>query len=206
MGRFALPVFRFGRLLQAKPPDIASAIAAAVTEQKSGLVTVEATGGFLNARIDSVALARENIAGILAEGNHFGEGGSRAGGLAELVEYSSVNIAKPFGIGHLRTTILGNSLRLIFQKLGYDVVGINYLGDWGTQFGKMIVAFRRWGQDLSLEEAAVEKLVKLYVRFHEEAKEDATLDDEARKAFRDLEAGEVGGGRALESFQGSFHC
>jgi len=190
MGRFALPVFRFGRLLQAKPPDIAMEIAGAVSGQDSGLVTVEATGGFLNARIDSAALARENIASILASGNHFGE--AEVGrGLTELVEYSSVNIAKPFGIGHLRTTILGNSLRLVFQKLGYDVVGINYLGDWGTQFGKMIVAFRKWGQDLSLEEHAVEKLVKLYVRFHEEAKEDDTLDDEARKAFRELEAGEA---------------
>ncbi|HPC11927.1 MAG TPA: arginine--tRNA ligase, partial [candidate division Zixibacteria bacterium] len=106
------------------------------------------------------------------------------------VEYSSVNIAKPFGIGHLRTTILGNSLRRIFAKLGYRTVGMNYLGDWGTQFGKMIVAYRQWGGGLDLSDNAVEKLVKLYVRFHQEAEGDEALNEQARKAFKDLEDGE----------------
>lgn len=191
MGRFALPVFKFARLFKEKPPDIAGRVITALENGGTNLkaVRIEAAGGFLNARIDATAQAAEVVAGVLSEGSFYGR--SNVGdGKTELVEYSSVNIAKPFGIGHLRTTILGNSLRRIFQKRGFRVVGLNYLGDWGTQFGKMIVAYRLWGADLDLSENAVEKLVRLYIRFHEEAEENPSLDDEARKAFRDLEAGE----------------
>ncbi len=192
MGRFALPVFRFGKLLQDKPPSISRKVAEA-TGSNGGdvvMVKIEAAGGFLNARIDSTALSQETVSNILSDQQSYGR--SLVGeGKTELVEYSSVNIAKPFGIGHLRTTILGNSLRRIFLKLGYDTVGVNYLGDWGTQFGKMIVAYRLWGRDLDLTENPVEKLVKLYVRFHQEAEDNPELDDLARKAFRNLETGEA---------------
>jgi len=111
-------------------------------------------------------------------------------GKTYLVEYSSPNIAKPFGIGHLRSTILGHSLRRIYKKLGYTVVGINYPGDWGTQFGKMIVAFRKWGDEKVLEGWAVKNLLELYVRFHREAHLDDSLNDAAREAFRRLEDGD----------------
>ena len=192
MGRFALPVFRYGKLLGDNPPSIANKVAGASQGNgaKGDLVRIEAAGGFLNARVDESTLARETINDILSDGNRYGDA-DIGEGKTELVEYSSVNIAKPFGIGHLRTTILGNSLKKIFAKLGFDAVGMNYLGDWGTQFGKMIVAYRLWGQELDLSENAVEKLVRLYVRFHKEAETAETLNDQARRAFKDLEDGEA---------------
>ena len=149
MGRFALPVFRYTRLLGMKPQEIADRVA---TEQnrllgslgEAALLRIEAAGGFLNAVVDFKTIARETVGQILAKGEAYG-GSDEGAGKTILVEYSSPNIAKPFGVGHLRTTILGNSLRIVFKKLGYKTVGINYPGDWGTQFGKMIVAFNKWG-------------------------------------------------------------
>ncbi|MEW5993119.1 MAG: arginine--tRNA ligase [Candidatus Zixiibacteriota bacterium] len=195
MGRFAFPVFRYSRLLCDKPDSIASQVAAGANEELKVLsgnvpvVTCEAVKGFLNARMSAAALAQDTIQRILDSDSRYGD--SEDGRQRKfLVEYSSPNIAKPFGVGHLRTTILGNSLRRIFQKLGFDVVGINYLGDWGTQFGKMIVAFDRWGKGVALDNHAVEDLYELYVRFHDEAETDESLNEEARAAFLRLERGE----------------
>ena len=202
MGRFALPVFRFAKDLREKPQEIAARIVGAASDDRAAqsLVTIEAAGGFINARVDSAALAQEVVSTVLSDDAQYGR--SDAGrDKTEVVEYSSVNIAKPFGIGHLRTTILGNSLRRIFRKLGYDVVGINYLGDWGTQFGKMIVAYRMWGYDIDLSDDAVAKLVRLYVRFHREAEEKPELNDEARKAFRNLESGQLAETALWEKFK-----
>ncbi len=191
MGRFCLPVFRFAKEFKAKPPDIAQKICDAMNEvltDKQSDIRCEAAGGFINARIDPGSMARSTLTDILGQGSTFGQS-DEGRGETTLVEYSSCNIAKPFGIGHLRTTIIGNSLRLIFQKLGHTVVGINYLGDWGTQFGKLIVAYRLWGEGLDLSESAVEKLYGLYVRFHTEAEDNPELDDKAREAFKRLEEG-----------------
>lgn len=204
MGRFSLPVFRFAKLLREKPQDIASKLMAAVNERLSagsgpGL-TAEAVGGFLNARLDPVQLSRETIKAVLSAESDYGS--SDIGrGQKYLVEYSSPNIAKPFGIGHLRSTIIGHSLRRIYKKLGYDVLGINYPGDWGTQFGKMIVAYRKWGDEHTLEGEAVKKLLELYVRFHREAHEDKSLDDEAREAFQKLESGDPDARALWERFK-----
>lgn len=194
MGRFAMPLFRHVRLLNDKPPEIAAKVADEVnrlllSEPNGTLVTCQAAGGYLNARVDPHTLASETVRAILSEGASFGSE-TIGEGKTILVEYSSPNIAKPFGIGHLRTTILGNSLRRIFKKLGYKVVGINYPGDWGTQFGKMIVAFRKWGSEKLLAKDAVKNLLKLYVRFHREVESNPGLDDEARLAFKQLEQGE----------------
>lgn len=194
MGRFALPVFRYTRLLGRKPQDIADRVAEESNQLlgslgESALLRIEAAGGFLNAVVDFNTIAGETIGQVLAQGEAYGDSDEGAGKTI-LVEYSSPNIAKPFGVGHLRTTILGNSLRIVFKKLGYKAVGINYPGDWGTQFGKMIVAFNKWGSDKTLQDGNVEALLDLYVRFHKEAESDPSLDDEARNAFKKLEEGD----------------
>ncbi len=194
MGRFALPVFKFASLLKDKPPLIASNIAPAAMwffEQNNvePLISIHAAGGFLNAKTDFKILAKDTLQAVLEKGDKFGD--SDIGRNRKiLVEYSSPNIAKPFGIGHLRSTVIGHSLRRIFKKLGYAVVGINYPGDWGTQFGKMIVAYHRWGNKDTLENEPVKKLLELYVRFHNEAALNDELNEEARKAFRKLENGD----------------
>ncbi|MBU8933161.1 MAG: arginine--tRNA ligase [candidate division Zixibacteria bacterium] len=187
MGRFALPVFRFARIVGDKPPTIASRIAEIF--RKTDSVTITATGGFLNAQVDSATLATKTIGQVLEAQKNYGAS-SEGDGKNLLVEYSSVNIAKPFGIAHLRTTILGASLRTIFKKLGYNAVGINYLGDWGTQFGKLIVAFRKWSKEYSGKDITrIAMLFLLYVRFHKMAKEDKSLVEDARNVFRALEGG-----------------
>lgn len=194
MGRYAVPVFKYLRLLKQKPHEVTQSIARAANDllerNHHGLIRVVAAGGYLNAEIDATGLAAETLSTVLAMGAQFGS--SRTGqGQTQLVEYSSPNIAKPFGIGHLRTTVIGNSLRRIFKKLGYRVIGINYPGDWGTQFGKMIVAWQLWGGDHLLDGANdVKRLLELYVRFHEEAEKDSSLDDRARAAFKALESGQ----------------
>lgn len=195
MGRFAFPVFRYAHLLGDSPDKITSRIAAETNSilQSIGagrpLVESVAVKGFLNGRVDFVTLAEETISEIIRSGENYGDSNEGVG-KKYIIDYSSPNIAKPFGVGHLRSTVLGNSLRRIFEKLGYEVVSINHIGDWGTQFGKMIVAFRKWGESVNLDEDAVEKLYDLYVRFHEETEKDETLDEQARAAFKDLEEGE----------------
>ncbi|MBN1211043.1 MAG: arginine--tRNA ligase [candidate division Zixibacteria bacterium] len=194
MGRFAFPVFKYAKLLKTKPQEIATKTADAINtyldrQQRTPLLRCEAVGGFLNVKTDFNTLARETLGAILSQKEKFGSadiGRNRK----LLVEYSSPNIAKPFGIGHLRSTVIGNSLRRIFKKLGYDVVGINYPGDWGTQFGKMIVAYHNWGNKDTLEKDPVKNLLELYVRFHDEAEKDDSLNEAARQAFRKLEEGD----------------
>lgn len=202
MGRFALPVFRYSKLLGGKPQDIAAKVADETNRlfDASSPCKAEPAGGFINARVDPAELARDTIGQVFKQGSHHGD--SDVGQNRKyLIEYCSANIAKPYGVGHLRSTIIGNSLRRVYKKLGYDTIGINYLGDWGTQFGKMIVAFRRWGKDVDLGKDAVKQLLDLYVRFHDEAKTDPTLDDDARKAFRQLEAAEPEAVQLWERFK-----
>jgi len=186
LGRFAFPVFRYSKLLGEKPDNIAGKVTQSISD---GTLLIEAAGGFINVRTDFGAEAAETVRIIVDHPDRYGSSDVGAGRKV-LVEYCSANIAKPFGIGHLRTTILGNSLRRIFRKLGYDAIGINYLGDWGTQFGKMIVAYQKWGKADAKRQITVTDLVDLYVRFHNEAETDTTLDDEAREAFKKLEDGE----------------
>ncbi len=210
MGRFALPIFRYSKLLGDKPPSIAEKTAPEINHQLSvhfapPLVECVAAGGFLNATVNFAALARETLTRIHAEQESYGDsdfGEDRT----FLVEYSSPNIAKPFGIGHLRSTIIGNSLRLIFKKLGFNAIGINYPGDWGTQFGKMIVAYRKWGDESVFEGDSVKRLLDLYVRFHEAAETDPKLDEEARQAFKELESGDAEALALWEKFKTISHA
>ncbi len=205
MGRFAFPVFRYAKLLGENPHTISTVIAQAMNEKlerdgDAAQLECEGVKGFINARVNFEALAGETIREILSRDTEYGfldEGK----GANYLIEYSSPNIAKPFGVGHLRSTVIGNSLKRIYDKLGYKVVSINHLGDWGTQFGKMIVAYQKWGEGIALDEEAVEKLYDLYVKFHNEAENDASLDDEARKAFKDLEDGKEYAVKLWEKFK-----
>lgn len=209
MGRFSLPVFRHAKILGDKPQDMASKVSQAASDILGSIsdrcVGTTATGGFINGTVDFIDLAGTTITSVLDQKEHYGDS-DLGRGEKQLVEYSAPNIAKPFGIGHLRSTIIGNSLRKIYQKLGYDVVGINYPGDWGTQFGKMIVAYRKWGDESYLAEGQVARLLELYVKFHEEAEKDEALNDAARQAFAELESGDPEAVALWEQFKKISHA
>jgi len=201
LGRFCLPVFRYSQLLKQKPAEIAARVAEKADRRLAdSAVSCEAVSGYLNARVDPLVLTRDTLTSVVAQEDSYGDSDLGAG-QTYLVEYSSPNIAKPFGIGHLRSTIIGHSLRRIYKKLGYNAIGINYPGDWGTQFGKMIVAYRKWGAEDTLKGDAVKKLLELYVRFHREAHENESLEDEARQAFKQLEDGESSAAALWERFK-----
>lgn len=199
-GRFTFPVFRYGKLLGDNPPSIASKISEAINNAESKLITVSSIAGFINIQTEFTIEASETIRNAVENETNYGS--SEVGkGQKVLVEYSSPNIAKPFGVNHIRTTILGNSLRRIFLKLGYETIGINYLGDWGTQFGKMIVAYKKWADPSLVGKESVSDLLALYVRFHDEAEENKELDDQARKEFKKLESGDAENKALWEKFR-----
>jgi len=187
MGDYALPCFRLAKTMKSAPQKIASEIAGKVAP--GGLVaSVEAAGPFVNVRVDRGALATEVLGRVVAAGDSYGSSNAGAGRTV-IVEYSSPNIAKPFSIGHLRSTILGHALAELHEALGWKVIRINFPGDWGTQFGMMITAFRRWGDEAGLAAGGVGYLVDLYVKANAEVKGDATIEADARAAFRELEEG-----------------
>lgn len=186
MGDYALPCFKLAKAFRKAPPAIAADIKASLVELE-GFERVETAGGYLNFYIDKAALAESVITSVLADGDAFGSD-VEGRGKNICIDYSSINIAKPFGIHHITTTVLGNSLKRIFEHLGYHTISINHLGDWGTQFGKMIVAYNRWGDRERIENGnSMRELVALYVKFHEEAEKDPSLEDEARAAFHKIE-------------------
>lgn len=194
MGNYAFPLFEAAKISGKNPNEMNRRLTEienrlARGEKEFSCLTFQAVGGFNNVLIDGVALAQETIHSILNAGNDYGS--SKDGQRNNIViDFSSPNIAKPFGVGHLRSTAIGGSLYRIFRKLGYTPVGINHLGDWGTQFGKMIVAYRRWGDDAALRTSAVRYLYDLYVRFHKEEETDPGLSEEARQAFKAMEDGD----------------
>ncbi len=190
MGDYAFPCFRFSKLLQKKPTDIAAELVTKL--QDSPLFSeVRAVGPYLNMFVKDESYAA-HILGLYQEAEAAGrEYGCQDEGVGKVVcmDYSSINVAKPFHIGHLRTTVIGNSIRRILEALGYKVISINHLGDWGTQFGKMVTAYRKWGSE-EYEEKGIRGLLELYVRFHEEAEKDPSLEEEARAAFVSMEKGD----------------
>ena len=187
MGDYAFPCFRLAKTMRKAPPAIAAELAGSIGHI-DGIASMEAKGGYLNFFADKTAFVRDTLNKVLAQGDSYGDS-DLGGGRNVCVEYSSINIAKPFHIGHLPSTAIGNSLYRIYKALGYNAIGINHLGDWGTQFGKMIVAYKKWG-DKPVPQCTVRELVKLYVRFHEEAESDPTLNDRAREEFAKLEHGD----------------
>ncbi len=186
-GDLALPCFRFAKALRKAPQMIANDL-----KQKfdacAFLESVEAIGGYLNFKFDRKAVAKN----LIDVANKAGDYGKQevGNGKTVCIDYSSVNIAKPFHIGHLSTTVIGGALYRIFEKLGYKVVGINHLGDWGTQFGKLIVAYKLWGSKQEVEKDGVMALNKIYVQYHKVAEEKPELDDEARAWFKKIEDGD----------------
>ncbi|MBO4869811.1 MAG: arginine--tRNA ligase [Clostridia bacterium] len=187
LGDIALPCFRFAKALRMAPPVIASRLADGF--ECEGVASAETAGGYLNFRIDRAALMRRLFGEINADGLPYG-GNDDGAGKTVVLDYSSPNVAKPFHIGHLGTTVIGHSLKKMHEFAGYKCIGVNHLGDWGTQFGKLTVAYRKWGSRESVEEKGIDELVALYVRFHEEAEADPALNDEARAAFTALEHGD----------------
>ena len=186
MGDIAMPCFKLSRTLRRSPAAIAGALASA---DYGGDLSVAALGGYLNFRVSDALFASDSLDRIYEEGEKYGSPNCGEGKTVVL-DYSSPNVAKPFHIGHLGTTVIGHSLRRIHEFAGYRCVGINHLGDWGTQFGKMIVAYRRWGDKETVEAGGCDALVALYVRFHEEAEKDPALNDAARAEFHKLERGD----------------
>lgn len=188
MGDLAFPCFPLARVLRKAPPLIAKDMAEKFADDPV-LDKCEAAGGYLNFFLDRAEFIKGTVTGIRNAGEDWGK--SQIGeGKTVLVEYSSPNIAKPFHIGHLFSTAVGNSLARIYKHLGYHVESLNHLGDWGTQFGKLISAYKRWGDAAAIEKDPINELLKIYVRFHQEAEKNPELEDEAREYFKKLEDGD----------------
>ena len=186
MGDYALPCFKFAKVLRKSPALIAQDIAANYPADEV-IERAEAVNGYVNFTVNKSALARETIDEVLAKGERYGASGEGAGKTI-CIDYSSVNIAKPFHIGHLSTTAIGGALYKIFNFLGYKAVGINHLGDYGTQFGKLICAYKHWGNREEVQTGGIHAINDLYVRFNSEATEE--MEHEAREYFRLIESGD----------------
>ena len=186
LGDFALPCFRFAKALHKAPNMIAEDLAK--LDYKGAFEKVEAVNGYLNFKVDKKAQAKQVIEEILQKKEAYGK--SDIGkGKTVCIDFSSVNIAKPFHMGHMLNTSIGSALYKIYKELGYNAIGINHLGDWGTQFGKLIVAYKKWGDKKDIEKRGVRGLLDIYVKFHKEAEEHPELDDEARHWFKQIEDG-----------------
>ncbi len=197
MGDYALPCFKFAKVMRKPPVIIANELAAGIAPD-GVIAEVTAVNGYLNFKIDKAGLAKSTLAQIEDEGDFYGA--SRKGaGKTVCIDYSSVNIAKPFHIGHLSTTVLGSALYKIYTFLGYNVVGINHLGDYGTQFGKLICAYKHWGDKANIEAGGIHAINDLYVRFNNEATEE--MEAEAREYFRLIESGDKEANEIFEWFK-----
>ena len=195
-GDVCLPCFKFAKILRKSPQAIAGELKEKIDSSSQPLIGKTAVeGGYLNIFFNRAFAVKEMVAAFSQNGGVTKP--KPKNGKTVCIDYSSVNIAKPFHIGHLLTTVIGGSLYRIFNYLGYNAVGINHLGDWGTQFGKMIVAYLNWGDDLDIEKRGVRALLDLYVRFHSEAEKDESLEAEGRAWFKKIEDGDS---RALEIF------
>ncbi|WP_066645612.1 arginine--tRNA ligase [Christensenella timonensis] len=188
MGDAALPCFKLAKVLKKAPPAIAQEIAENI-EKPDFVSEIQVAGGYLNFFYDRTYYAQSVLSEVSAAGENWGR--SDIGDNKTIViDYSSVNIAKPFHIGHLSSTAIGSALYKINKYLGYNVVGVNHLGDWGTQFGKLIAAYKLWGDDDEINRDSVSAMLKLYVRFHEEAEKDEALNEQARAWFKKIEDGD----------------
>ena len=185
MGDVAFPCFKLAKTMRKAPNMIAASLAPALGEI-DGISRIEPMGAYINFFADKTSFARTTLERVLDEGTRYG-GSDVGSGKTVCLDYSSINIAKPFHIGHLSTTAIGNALRRIYDHLGYKTVSINHLGDWGTQFGKMILAYKLWGDKETVEKGGVRAMMQLYVRFHDEAEKDDSLNDSARAWFKRIE-------------------
>lgn len=187
MGDVALPCFKLAKIFRKAPPLISGALAG--FDYGDDVEDVQCASGYLNFKVSNSYLASSVLKEIEEKGDKFGSSTIGEGKTAVL-DYSSPNLAKPFHIGHLGSTVIGHSLKLIHEFCGYKCVGINYIGDLGTQFGKMIIAYKLWGDEDTIEKEGIDATVALYVRFHEEAERDPSLEDAARAESKKLEDGD----------------
>ncbi|MFD1410833.1 arginine--tRNA ligase [Lapidilactobacillus gannanensis] len=199
LGDYAFPTFSLAKIRRQAPPLIAQSLVDVIDQ--TGYEKVVATGAYVNFFLDKSTFAQDILATILTEGQHYGDSDLGAGGNVP-IDMSSPNIAKPMSMGHLRSTVIGNSLAKIYSKIGYHPYKINYLGDWGTQFGKLIVAYHKWGSEAEIKADPIGNLLKYYVRFHKEAETDPKLDDEGRLWFKKLEDGDPEATHLWEWFRG----
>lgn len=209
-GDVGLGCFPFAKALGKSPVEIAKELAASVTPDEV-IESATAVGPFVNLRYRREALAESVVRGVLEGAAPYGQWAHED--KCVVIDFSSPNIAKPFHVGHLRSTVIGAALRRVYSHCGWRVEGINHLGDWGAQFGKVIVAWRRWGSEEDLERAPMRHMFEIYVRFGQEAPNDPSLQEEASAAFRALESGDDNEERAiwrrlrevsLKAFQGPY--
>ncbi len=185
LGDLAFPCFTLAKKLRKAPALIAEELSHKI---ESPLIDhVEVVGAYINIFLNQQLIASKVIKEVLEQKEHYGDLPKNKGVMT--IDLSSPNIAKPFSMGHLRSTVIGNALGLIAEKNGYTPIRINHLGDWGTQFGKLIVAYKRWGNEEEVRKNPIKELLKLYVKFHEKAEEDPSLNEEGRKWFNYLEQG-----------------
>ncbi len=188
MGDYAFPCFRLAKVMRKAPPIIAKEIADNIGT--SDLIDkAENVNAYINFFINKEMYVKSVLDEVLDKKQKFGYSSPKSKGNV-VIDYSAPNIAKPFHIGHLRSTVIGNSLYRIHDAFGYDSIGINHLGDWGTQFGKLIVAYKKYSSQELVDEKGISELLRIYVLFHEEAEKDPTLDEEARGYFTAMEKGD----------------
>ena len=186
MGDYAFPAFALAKIEHKNPALIAKEIAEKISDDN--FTSIEAVGPYVNFAIDHAKLVNATLNDVLTEKDHFGDQQLGKGNVP--IDMSSPNIAKPMSMGHLRSTVIGNSIAKTLEKVGYTPIKINYLGDYGTQFGKLITAYRLWGNEEDVKKDPITNLFHYYVKFHEEAEKDPKLDDEGRAAFKKLENGD----------------
>ena len=188
MGDYAFPCFRLAKTMRKAPNMIAADICSKIEENKI-FSKIEPVAAYINFFTDKSVYAAEVMESIAKMGENYGTS-EEGKGKTIVIDYSSPNIAKPFHVGHLRSTVIGSALYKKIEKMGYECVGVNHLGDWGTQFGKLIEAYKLWGSKEEVEEKGISELTRIYVKFHEEAEKDPSLDDRARAWFVKMQDGD----------------
>ena len=188
LGDYAFPCFRLAKTMRRAPQAIAKEIAEKIAGNEA-FARVENVNAYVNIFLNRELFMRSVLGEVMSERERYGRS-STGSGKKVVVEFSSPNIAKPFHIGHIRSTVIGNSIYKLYDFLGYDTVRVNHLGDYGTQFGKMICAYKRWGNREDVEREPINTLLSYYIKFHEESEKDPSLEDEARAYFTKLEHGE----------------
>lgn len=188
LGDRAFPCFKLAKTMRKNPQLIAQEIADNI-KKPNFIERIETKGAYVNFFFNRAVFAQTVLEDILNKGERYGSS-DKGNGSVVCIDFSAPNIAKPFHIGHLRSTVIGNSLYKIYEFLGYKCIGINHLGDWGTQFGKLITAYKHWGIKDDLEKEPIKALLDIYVKFHDEAEKDPSLEDEARMWFKRMEDGD----------------
>ncbi|SNT16957.1 arginyl-tRNA synthetase [Anaerovirgula multivorans] len=188
MGNYAFPCFKLAKTFRKAPQVIAEELANYI-KPNTYFEKVEQAGGYVNFYTHKATLVHETLKDVFEKKEKYGSS-DLGRDKNVIVEFSSPNIAKPFHIGHIRSTVIGNSINRIYKFLGFNTIAINHLGDYGTQFGKLIVAFKRWGNAEEVKKNPIPSLLKLYIQFHEEAEKEPNLEEEGRMWFKKLEEGD----------------